>query len=101
MSQCRTILHNQDVFSGNRARVLYRNRHSGFDDGSLRIENSDIAANELNSFPPGRVYLAYDDHVGHANVGFTRMIGQLVPSAVWISQHDDQIGTVERKIVVS
>jgi len=49
----------------------------------------------------GGVHLVDDDHVGHQQVLVTGVVGQLVADAKRIDHHDQDVGRVERGVVVA
>ncbi len=70
-------------------------------DTRLGICRRDVAPNGLHIFRRGGARFVDDHHVGHPQVGFARVIGELVAGPVRVGHDDVQIGAVKWQIVVT
>ena len=67
----------------------------------LGVIQRDVLPHRLHPVGIGRVHLVDDEHVRAAEVHFAGIVCQLVSRAMRIEDNDVEIGTIERRVVVS
>jgi len=97
----RTVFHHQDALAAQGRSVSHRNGARRFHQLGPGIELAHRALGGGHLLGSGRVHLVDHHHVRHAHHGFARMIVPGMLGAVRVHHRDQQIGRVERKIVVA
>ena len=96
-----TVFDHQHPAIADQVEVIDEDRRGGIDHQRLRIDFLDRFPHLIDAIGFGGVDLIDQHHVGHAQVGFTGIIKQLVSRAVGIDHRDVQVGLVEGQVVIT
>src|SRR4029453_8086144 len=95
------VLDHQDPPAGDQLGVLDPYRPGRLDHHRARVELLEVLLQGGDLLGCGLVDLVDDQHVGRPGVGLAGVVAGLVPGPQRVGDHDVQVGTVERQVVVA
>ena len=101
VGQGRAVLDHQDPLAGDQLGVLDPDRAGRLDHHRAGVELLELLLEGGDLLGGGLVDLVDDQHVGGPGVGLAGVVAGLVPGPQRVGDHDVQVGTVERQVVVA
>ena len=101
MRQRGAVLDDEGAHPLHQLRAIAGDGAVGADDPGLGIHQGGIALDGGDVRFPGAVALVDEDDIGHAEVGFAGVVGQLMARAQGVGDADVEVAAVERQVVVA
>lgn len=96
-----SVLDDQHALVGDQLRLLDGQGAGGLDNHGAGVDAADVLTQVGQGVGVHGAQLVDDDDVGHAQVGLTGVVGQLVTGAEGVDDDDLEVACIERGVVVA